>query len=143
MDDGGFVRFLPWMFMAFGVILAGGSLWIARRETRGRHWREVEGRITGFHSYDSRNYEGMVSTLHRAEIEYRLPGLPPARFLDDVGTGDPPEVGGRVRLRYNPDDHGEVMVWAPARLGIFYVAFFLMGLTLIAGGVFALYIGPS
>lgn len=143
MDDGGFVRFLPWMFMAFGVVLAGGSLWVMRSETRGRHWREVEGRITGYRTHRSRNYEGMVSTLHSAEIEYRLPGMPPATFVDDVATGEPPEVGRRVRLRYDPDDHGRVMVWAPMRLGLFYTIFFVMGLIFVAAGIAALAIGPS
>ncbi|WP_447765282.1 DUF3592 domain-containing protein [Sphingopyxis panaciterrae] len=143
MEDGGFVRFLPWMFMAFGTILTGGSLWVARSETRGRRWREVEGRITGYLTHSSRNYEGMVSTLHSAEIEYKLPGLPPAQFVDDVATGKPPKVGTRVRLRYNPDDHREVMVWAPMRLGLFYIIFFAMGLAFVAAGVFALVIGPS
>jgi hypothetical protein len=143
VDDGGFIRFLPWLFMAFGVILAGGSLWIMRRETRGRHWREAEGRITGYLTRTSRNYEGMVSTLHSAEIEYKLPGMEPAQLVDDVATGKPPEVGKAVRLRYNPDDRSEVMVWAPMRLGLFYVIFFAMGLTFIGAGVFALSIGPS
>jgi hypothetical protein len=141
--DGGFVLFLPWMFMAFGVLLSGGALWVIRNETRGRHWRDVEGRITGYRTHSSRNYEGMVSTLHSAEIEYKLPGMPPAQLIDDVATGELPEIGKTVRLRYNPDDPSDVAVWAPARLGIFYTAFLAMGLIFIAAGGFALYIGPS
>ena len=141
--ENGFVQFLPWMFMLFGVFLAGGSLWVIRSETRGRHWREIEGRITGYRTHSSRNYEGMVSTLHSAEIAYKFPGMPPALLVDDVATGELPEIGKTVRLRYNPDDPAEVTVWAPARLSIFYIAFLAMGLLFIAAGVFALYIGPS
>lgn len=142
MEDG-FVRFLPWMFMAFGLFLAGGSLWIIQRETRGRHWRDIEGRITGYRTRTSRNDEGMVSTLHSAEIEYKLPGMPPAELVDDVATSKLPEIGSRVRLRYDPDDRSQVMIWAPLRLGIFYSAFLAMGLIFIAAGIFVLYIGPS
>ncbi|WP_428632089.1 DUF3592 domain-containing protein [Sphingopyxis sp.] len=142
MEDG-FVRFIPWMFVGFGVVLAGGSLWVIRSETRGRRWREVEGRITGYHTHSSRNYEGMVSTLHSAEIEYKLPGMPAAQMIDEVATGALPEVGERVRLRYNPDDHRQIMRWAPQRLGLFYTIFLAMGLLFIAAGVIALTIEPS
>jgi hypothetical protein len=141
--EGGFVHVIPWMFMGFGVLLAGGSLWVILRETRGRHWREIEGRITGYRTHTSRNYDGMVSTLHSAEIEYKLPGLPPALLVDDVATGDLPEIGKSVRLRYNPDDSSQVMLWAPMRLSIFYAAFLAMGLIFIAAGILALHIGPS
>lgn len=73
----GFIQFLPWMFIAFGLFLAGGSLWVIRNETRGRHWREIEGQITRYRTHTSRNYEGMVSTLHSAEIEYKFSGMRP------------------------------------------------------------------
>ncbi|MDO9369606.1 MAG: DUF3592 domain-containing protein [Sphingopyxis sp.] len=142
MEDG-FVRFIPWMFIGFGVLLAGGSLWVIRSETRGRHWRDAEGRITGYRTRTRRNDEGMVSTLHSAEIEYQLPGMPPALLVDDVATGALPEIGKPVRLRYNPDDRAQVMLWAPARLGLFYTIFLMMGLIFIAAGGAALYIGPS
>lgn len=142
MEDG-FVGFIPWMFMGFGVLLAGGSLWVMRSETRGRHWRDVDGHVISHYVSESRDEDGIVSTLYAAEIEYSLPGLPAARLVDDVASRNPPAVGSRIDLRYNPDDHNQVMVWAPRRLGIFYVSFFLMGLTLIAVGIFALYLGPS
>ena len=142
MDDG-FAAFIPWMFMVFGVFLTGGSLWVIQRQTRGRHWREIEGRIVGHRTHTSRNYEGMVSTLHSAEIEYNFPGMPPALLVDDIATSELPEIGRRVRLRYNPDDRTQVMIWAPARLGLFYTIFLAMGLIFVAAGIFALYIGPS
>ncbi|WP_447757720.1 DUF3592 domain-containing protein [Sphingopyxis fribergensis] len=142
MEDG-FARFIPWMFLGFGTLLTGGSLSVIRSETRGRHWRDLDGRITGYRTRTSRDYEGMVSTLHSAEIEYRFPGMPPALLVDDVATSALPEIGKAVRLRYNPDDHGQVMLWAPRRLGLFYTIFLAMGLIFIAAGGVALYIGPS
>lgn len=139
--NGDFVRYLPWMFVAFGVFFTALSAWIIQREMRGRHWRAVEGRVVDHHGRASRNYDtGGTTILYAAEIEYRLPGLPPARFVDGTASSNPPPVGSIVQLRYNPDDHDQMMVWAPLRRAAFYGIFLAMGLIFIACGIFAMLI---
>lgn len=45
--NGDFVRYLPWMFLGFGLVFTALSAWIIAREMRGRHWRAIEGRVIG------------------------------------------------------------------------------------------------
>lgn len=139
--NGDFVRYLPWMFLGFGLVFTALSAWIIAREMRGRHWRAIEGRVIGHQRRASRNGEtGSTTILHAAEIEYRLPGLPPARFVDSMASSNPPAIGAAVRLRYNPDDHDEIMVWAPLGRALFHGIFLAIGLIFIGCGIFAMVI---
>ena len=135
--NGEFIHYLPWLFIGFGVFFTGLSAWLIRRALRGRHWRETKGRVTGHATHLSRRDSGGSVLMYASEIEYRLPGLPPATFTDDVSTNKPQPVGTIVPLRYNPDDHDEVMVWAPLSRGLFFLIFLVMGLIFIGCGIFA------
>jgi len=124
---------LPWMFLAVGPLLVGVSIWMIQRAMRGRHWPEIEGPVIDYH-----RRRGSRGPLYAPEIEYQLPGRPPARLIDRLASSIPPTIGMMVRLRYNPDDHAEVMVWAPLSRGLFYASFLVMGLIAIAAGIFVI-----
>ena len=142
MEDD-FTSYLPWMFTLFGIFFTLLSAWIILREMRGRHWREIEGRVIAHHARESYNRDtGITRILHAPEIEYRLPGLAPARLIDDVASSNPPPIGDPVKLRYNPDDHAQIMVWAPLGRALFFGIFLAMGLIFIAVGFFAMTIIP-
>lgn len=121
------------MFLAVGPLLVGVSIWMIQRAMRGRHWPEIEGLVIDYH-----RRRGSRGPLYAPEIEYQLPGRPPARLIDRLASSIPPTIGMTVRLRYNPDDHAEAMVWAPLSRGLFYASFLVMGLIAIAAGIFVI-----
>jgi hypothetical protein len=133
--EGELLLVLPWMFIAFGLLIAAVSIWLIQRAMRGRHWPEIEGLVIDYHSR-----AGGSGTLYAPEIEYRLPGRPPVQLIDSLASSVPPTIGMMVRLRYNPDDHAEVMVWAPLSRGLLYAFLLVMGLIFIGAGIFTLQI---
>ncbi len=124
---------LPWMFIAVGPLLVAVSIWMIGGAMRGRHWPEIEGLVIDYH-----RRRGSRGPLYAPEIEYQLPGRRPEQLIDRLASSIPPTIGMMVRLRYNPDDHAEVMVWAPLSRGLFYASFLVMGLIAIAAGIFVL-----
>lgn len=135
MEDDWMFRAMPWFFAGMGLLCAAIGLWMAKKELRGRRWREVEGRIVGHESKWGSNHDGHHTRLHTAIIEYRLPGMPPAIMLDSMATNAPRPVGSIVRIRQNPDDPGDLMVWAPLRQGCFFAVFIGLGSLFAAIGI--------
>lgn len=136
MEDDWITRAIPWFFAYMGTLFAVVGLWMAKSEMRGRRWHEVEGRVIGHNSKWSTDSDGDRTLMHTAVIEYRLPGLGPKQITDSLSTNHPKPVGSAARVRYNPDNPHDVMVWAPMRQGCFIGLFIGMGLIFAAiGGV--------
>lgn len=135
MTEDWILRLMPWFFAGIGSLFAGLGLWMAKKEMRGRRWREVEGRVVGHTSHWSSDSDGDRTLMHTAEIEYRLPGMGLRTTADSLSTNHPKPVGATMRVRYNPDDPNDVMVWAPLRSGCFIGLFVGLGLLFAAIGI--------
>ncbi len=133
MEEEQILRLMPWFFAGIGALFAGIGLWMAKSEMRGRRWHEVEGRIIGHDSHWSRDSDGDNTLMHTAIVEYRLAGVT-KQMRDSLSTNRPKPVGAAMRVRYNPDDPGDVMIWAPMRNGCFIGIFVGLGLLFVAIG---------
>ncbi|WP_077145196.1 DUF3592 domain-containing protein [Sphingopyxis sp. KK2] len=141
MDEALILRIIPWFFAGIGLLFAGIGLSMARTEMRGRRWHEVEGRVIGHDSHWSTDSDGDRTLMHTATIEYRLAGVT-KQMPDSLSTNRPKPVGSIMRVRYNPDDPNDVMVWAPLRNGCFIGMFVGLGsLFALVGGVWILVAG--
>ena len=135
MEEEQILRLIPWFFTGMGLLFAGIGLAMARKEMRGRRWNEVEGRVVDHDSHWSRDSDGDRTLMHTAMIEYRFAGIT-KRVRDNLSTNHPKPVGSIMRVRYNPDDPDDVMVWAPMRNGFFIGMFVGLGsLFAIIGGI--------
>lgn len=133
MEEEQILRLMPWFFAGIGALFAGIGLWMAKSAMRGRRWHEVEGRIVGHDSHWSRDSDGDTTLMHTALIEYRLAGVT-KQLRDSLSTNRPKAVGSVMRVRYNPDDPNDVMIWAPMRNGCFIGIFVGLGLLFVAIG---------
>ncbi|HMO77455.1 MAG TPA: DUF3592 domain-containing protein [Sphingopyxis sp.] len=135
MEDDWMFRAMPWFFAGMGLLFAGIGLWMAKKELRGRRWNEVEGVIVDHNSHWDRDSDGHRTQMHTAVIEYRLPGMGLRRIDDSMATNSRRAVGSRMRVRYNPDNPHEAIVWAPLRMGCFLGLFTGIGSLFAAIGI--------